>query len=596
MAGREFVQLPEKLRDFRYFLWVVWDHLNLPDPTEIQYDIATFLQSQNIRRKVIQGFRGVGKSWIAAAYAIHQLRMNPQLNFLIVSASKSRADDFSTFTQRLVNEMPILQCLIPDSDQRNSKIAFDVSYAEADQAPSVKSIGITGQLSGNRADVIIADDIEVSNNSATQPMREKLAESIKEFDAIFKSQQDGEQRNPSGEQQKGSVIYLGTPQSDQSIYNLLPGRGYTVRIYPAQYPNWEQRAFYGDRLAPIIARRLKEEPSLIGAPTDPARFGTQELQERLASFGRSGYALQYMLDTSISDKYRYPLQIRDLIITTIDSDVGPEKIIHTNDPQYELKDLPCVGLAGDRYFAPLQTVGDMLPYAMSVMAIDPSGRGNNASSYCVCKQLNSQIFCMDVGGFLDGYGDNTLSALANIAKKYQVNYVVIESNFGDGMFKALIEPYFSRTYPVTIEEVRHSTQKEKRIIDTLEPVMNQHKLIMNRRVVENDYSLLHTNVSSDMAVKYMLMYQLSHLTRDRGSLALDDRVDILSIAVNYFTTAMNRDTERQMSKRKEEELQKALDVFLGRVSGGVKALVYDHLGKANIVSSTSRQPNSGYKL
>jgi hypothetical protein len=584
-----FTPLPDKLKDFRYFLWLVWKHLNLPPPTDIQYDIANFLQDSSKRRKVVEGFRGVGKSWIAAAYTVHQLRMNPQLNFLIISASKQRADDFSTFVQRLINEMEILQCLVPSSDQRSSKISFDVSYAEADQAPSVKSVGITGQLSGSRADVIIADDIEVPNNSATQSMREKLSEAIKEFEAIVKPPSAD---NPAG----GAIIFLGTPQSDQSIYNALPERGYTVRVYPARYPTWEQRDFYGNRLAPVISSKLRANPSLTDTPTDPQRFGSEELMEREASYGKSGFALQYMLDTSVSDRYRYPLRIPDLIIMDTDIDLGPEKVIYTNTPAFELKDLPCVGLAGDKYFGPLQTVGTMVPYEMSVMVIDPSGRGNNETSWCVCKQLNSQIFCHDIGGFLNGYGEETLTRLVNTAHRHRVNCVAIESNFGDGMFKALIEPYFSRIYPVTIEEVRHSTQKEKRIIDTLEPVLNQHRLIINRRVVENDYNMIHTNVSSDMAVKYMLMYQLSHMTKDRGSLALDDRVDVLAMAVGYFAAAMNRDTERQLRKRKESALEKELEAFVGNTKRGYISLIFDGKGQVSGNTGGAGDRSGGYVI
>ena len=36
------------------------------------------------------------------------------------------------------------------------------------------------------ADEIIADDVEVPNNSFTQPMRDKLSEAVKEFEAILK--------------------------------------------------------------------------------------------------------------------------------------------------------------------------------------------------------------------------------------------------------------------------------------------------------------------------------------------------------------------------------------------------------------------------
>lgn len=150
--------LPDPLAsDFRAFLVLVWQHLNLPYPTPIQLDIASYLQF-GPNRRVITAYRGVGKSWITSAYVVWRLRNDPSLKFLVVSASKDRADNFTTFTLRLIAEMPILQCLMPQDGQRCSKVAFDVGPALADHSPSVTSKGITSQLSGSRADEIVSDD------------------------------------------------------------------------------------------------------------------------------------------------------------------------------------------------------------------------------------------------------------------------------------------------------------------------------------------------------------------------------------------------------------------------------------------------------
>ena len=55
--------------DFRYFLTAVWTHLNLPAPTRAQLCIAEYLQT-GPKRLQIQAFRGVGKSWITAAFVL----------------------------------------------------------------------------------------------------------------------------------------------------------------------------------------------------------------------------------------------------------------------------------------------------------------------------------------------------------------------------------------------------------------------------------------------------------------------------------------------------------------------------------------------
>ena len=121
--------MDNRLKNFKNFLFLCWKHLNLPEPTPIQYDIADYLQSKE-KRLVIEAFRGVGKSWITSAFVVHQLLLNPQRNILVVSASKSRADDFSTFTQRLIGEMPLLSHLIPRDNQRHSKIRFYRSFSK----------------------------------------------------------------------------------------------------------------------------------------------------------------------------------------------------------------------------------------------------------------------------------------------------------------------------------------------------------------------------------------------------------------------------------------------------------------------------------
>jgi len=552
-----------QLKDFRNFLYLVWKHLNLPDPTPLQYDIADFMQD-GPKRSVIMAFRGVGKSWICSAYAVHQLLLDPTKNILVVSASKNRADDFSTFTLKIIHDIPVLQDLIPKNDQRFSKIAFDVGPAPAAHAPSVKSLGISSQLTGSRADIIIADDIEVPNNSATQGMRDKLDEQVKEFEAIIKPLDTSR------------ILFLGTPQCEDSIYNKLRERGYNARIWTSEYPGKDLVVKnYDNDIAPFITNRITNES--VGTTTEPTRFSDLDLEERKMSYGRTGYALQFMLNPRLSDADRYPLKINDLVITDIDTDLAPEKIIWSSDRDNENKDLPNVGLGGDRYHKPSKTIGDMIPYTGSVMSIDPSGRGKDETGYAVVKMLNGQLFVPQAGGLKGGYDEQTLKLLVNIAKDNKVNKIIVESNFGDGMFQELLKPLLFTLYPCSVEEVRHSKQKELRIIDVLEPVLNQHKLIVDPSVVQHDYKSAQSYPIEHQA-KYMLMYQLSRITKDKGSLIHDDRLDALSIAVAYWVEQMNQVVDNNISDRKQELLDKELtsftDSFYKRSVKGPRAMLW----------------------
>ena len=538
-------EIPKALHDFRNFTYLVWQHLGLPEPTPIQYDIAQYLQDSP-KRCIIEAFRGVGKSYITAAYVVHQLLLNPQLKFMVVSASKARADDFSTFTQRIICDLPICQHLVAKEGQRWSKIAFDVAPAKASGSPSVKSVGVTGQLTGSRADIIIADDVEVPNNSMTHMMREKLGETVKEFDAVLKPE--------------GKIIYLGTPQNEMSLYNVLLSRGYEMRVWPARYPTLERaEKAYGGRLAPLLYDSLQNKGNaLYGLPTDAKRFDDEDLLERELSYGRSGFALQFMLDTSLRDANKYPLKLADLIIYSCDKTSAPEKMVY--GIMKPISDIPNVGLAGDKFYAPEDTIG-RADYTGSILAIDPSGRGSDETAYAIVKMLNGFLYVVDAGGVEGGYSEETLQHLTDLAKIHQVNMVLVESNFGDGMFTELLKPYLTKTYPVTIEEVRHSKQKEARIIDTLEPVMNQHRLIVDPKVVQKDYDSVQ-HMPPDKGVKYMLTYQMTRITKVRGALAHDDRLDVLAMAVQYWVDQMAADADNAIQVRKEELLDNELDKFM----------------------------------
>jgi len=530
---------------FKNFAWYIWKELGLPPPTPIQYDIADFLQS-GPRRRVIMAYRGVGKSWLTAAYACWLLWKDPQHKIMVVSASKERADAFSVFVKRLIDTMPELQHLRSRSEQRTSNLAFDVGPALPDQSPSVKSVGITGQLTGSRADTIIADDVETPKGVQTVVQREKLAELIKELDAVLK---------PGGE-----IIYLGTPQTEESLYNKLPERGYSIRIWPARYPrDSKHRAVYGDRLAPLIADAYDANPRLAWQNCEAIRFTDDDLMEREASYGRSGFMLQFMLDASLADSERYPLKLSDLIVMDIDREVAPIRVVYSSGPEYIVPELPSVGFTGDRLYRPMYVAPEMEAYTGKVMAIDPSGRGGDETGYAVIGMLRGMMHCRRAGATKGGYDDETLETLAHIARAEQVNTVVIESNFGDGMFQKMLSGVLARIYPCSIEEVKHyGASKENRIIDALEPVLNQHRLVM-------DATVLRADQKSDQ--RYQLFYQLTRITRDRGALRHDDRLEALSMAVKFWADQLARDVSQEEDRYQEELLDQQYQDFIQSVLG-----------------------------
>ena len=529
----------EKARQhFWAFVYIVWKSIGLPNPTPIQVDIAQYLQNLPSDRIVIQGFRGVAKSFLTCAYAVWRLWPNRDLKVLIISASRDRADDNARFIKSIIRTLPFLADMKADKSQLDTQNIFNVGGAQADISPSVKSVGITGQITGTRADLLISDDVEVPKNSGTQMQRDKLSEAVKEYDAILK---------PGGQ-----IIYLGTPQNEASLYNTLRRRGYETRIWTVLYPESdEEMESYGDSLAPFIRDKYLSDPKkYAGKPTDPSRFDEIEIEKRRLSYGRAGFALQFMLNTNLSDYEKYPLKVSDLIIDSLDPHETSTKWAWANGVQQRMGDIPCVAMNGDMYYAPLSRSPDTLPYTGTVMAIDPAGRGSDESAYAVMKALNGYLFLMDVGGFTEGYSDLALTQMAQLAKFWQVNEIVVEANFGDGMFTKLMSPIFSKIHPCAITEVKNTKQKELRIIDTLEPVLMRHKLIVNQSVIENDYRRYESGQT------YSLIYQMTRICRDKNAIAHDDRLDAVTMAVAYWLSSMDIDGDKKEegSERSIEEM------------------------------------------
>jgi len=534
--------------DFKLFLQALWEQLDLPSPTRAQYSIADYLQ-HGPKRLQIQAFRGVGKSWITGAFVLWTLFNDPERKIMIISASKERADNMSIFLQKLIIETPWLSHLQPKSDDsRWSRISFDVNCSPH-QAPSVKSVGITGQLTGSRADLMILDDIEVPGNSMTELMREKLLQLCTEAESILTPKRDSR------------IMYLGTPQTTFTVYRKLAERNYRPFVWPSRYPRKDKLSQYEGLLAPQIQEDLEagvEE----WAVTDPDRFADDDLIEREAAMGRSNYMLQFQLDTSLSDAEKFPLKMADLVVTSVNPTTAPDSVIWCSDPSNVIKDLPTVGLPGDYFYSPMQLNGEWTDYTETICSVDPSGRGTDETAAAFISQKNGFLYLHEMRAYRDGYSDDTLLNILRGCRKYKVTKLVIETNFGDGIVCELFKKHLQQTgLAIDVEEVRANVRKEDRIIDALEPILNQHRLVVDRSVIEWDYKS-NKNEAPELRLLYMLFYQMSRMCREKGAVKHDDRLDCLAQGVKYYTDAMSINAHDTIKQRKRDEWNSMLDDFL----------------------------------
>jgi len=534
---------------FPLFLSLVWKSLDLPRPTRAQLAIAEYLQ-HGPKRLQIQAFRGLGKSWIAAAFVLWVLWKDKDKKILVISASKQRADDFTIFCQKCIQEFDWLTGMRPvDDDQRWSRVSFDIAGCRPAQSPSVKSVGITGQITGSRADLIVFDDVEVPANSATDLMREKLLQLVTEGESVLTPKQDSR------------IVFLGTPQTTFTVYRTLRERNYRPFVWPARYP--KSLVGYEDVLAPQLVADIEKQghDKVRWQPTD-TRFSEINLLEREQSMSRSNFMLQFMLDTSLSDALKFPLKLSDFSVMPLDPSKGPSDVVWGSDKE-TLLDLPAVALPGDRWHRPKST-GEYVPYNQTIVAVDPSGRGKDETVAVVLSQINGFIFLRDILATQDGYSDKTLRGILTMARRYSASMCLIESNFGDGAVMELMKKHAQEMkVGMAFEEVRATTRKEDRIIDTLEPVLNQHRLVIDEKLVTWDYQSNH-DMAPEERLPRMLMYQLTRMCREKGAVKHDDRVDALALGVKYFQDIL-------AISAKEHEIHKSRQQWDNMVEGFLRA-------------------------
>ena len=561
---------------FATFMAETWSFLGLPPPTRAQREVANYLQhgldssqlvklsKQDIaiaeagrRECVIRAFRSLGKSYIAAAFVIWRLMRQPRdEKVLVISASGSKSREFVHQLRSIILAMPLVSWMLEgnreeDSERRDTSIAFDIAHSSLSQSYSVKAVGLTGQITGSRATLIIADDIEVEENCRTEDARARLLMAVQnDFSAIVKTEQES----------LGDIVFLGTPRVQFSLYNTLVSKmGYTCFTVPILYPTAERRPNYllktdrmvtKDILAPYLIDLFNKGLLTEGDITD-TRFSREEVNV-MQSQGVESFTLNMLLDTSLSDLERFPLKLYDLMIHPLIGNQAPISIAWGK--VNILHSLPNVGLTNDFFVGPAAVSEQVRPFEQTIMFVDPSGRGADESAWAIVSSLNGFLYIRRVRGTRNP--EEAYKLIAFDAKNYEVHTIFIEPNFGGGSWMYALQPILYHIYPAgcSVQESEWAKgRKETRIIDTLEPALLQHRLVVDANVVQDDLKL---------PSKHSLFYQMTHITRDAGAIAHDDRIDAVAGAVAYFMKHLALDTNEQMRELEEYEAERFFQEYL----------------------------------
>lgn len=540
----------------------------------VQKDIGHYLEHGPLYR-MIQAQRGQAKTTITAIYAVWRLIQNPSTRIVILSAGENMASQISTLIIQLISGMDILSVLRPDraAGDRASRENYDVHYTlkGPDKSPSIACFGATSTVQGSRADLLIADDIESYKNSRTPVQREVLTDITRDFTSICS---------------KGDIIYLGTPQSVDSIYNALPSRGYDIRIWTGRFPTPEEIPNYNGFLAPRILQIVKARPELQtgggpmgdrGQAVDSVIVPEDKMVAKEIDQGPSFFQLQHMLDTALMDAGRYPLDVSKIFFTDLRSDKAPLEMNLYRDRNMKIPVPNQYPLTLDYHLVPDR--GSVFgKYNQTYMYIDPAGGGQNGdeTGYAITSEAAGKIFVRKVGAVKGGLEKERMEELVKIAVDNRVNMIGIEKNFGNGALASVLTPMLNKKVaelgidPIGIEDVWESGQKELRIIDILEPAIENGSIIMDEEVIEDDWELCQKYAIQDRQT-YSLFYQMARITRDKNCLIHDDRLDALAGAVRFFVQSLAKDEAMALNRAKQDAYNKMVKNPLGMPSHSNRA-------------------------
>lgn len=247
-------------------LWNKTQNTNTPD---LHYRIADWLNecwTRGRKRLAMTVFRGAGKSTLSAIFAAWVLSEDPDLRILVISADQLLAHKMVRNTRKIIEKHPLTAHLMPEKPDQWAADRFTVKRPKELRDPSFLAKGITSNVTGSRADIIICDDVEVPNTCNTADKRKALREKLLEIEFVL---------TPDGTQ-----LYLGTPHTWFSLY--------------AEDPRTEigEETIFLDGFQRLKIPVLDKS----GQSVWPERFTLEGLNEQKRKSGPNAFASQMMIE------------------------------------------------------------------------------------------------------------------------------------------------------------------------------------------------------------------------------------------------------------------------------------------------------------
>ena len=478
------------------------------------------------RNTLLLASRGSGKSTLTGMYVLWDLFQNYTTTILVVSRGEDRAKDMLKGVKSFLDLHPLVNHMRPDEAQRDNVSEIEIGPAKGTlgRGMSLRSIGITGQLTGLRAHKIIADDCEGPNHE-TAPAVDRLMDQVAEFQMI---------RIPGGR-----ILFLGTPQSEFSLYGRLARTGqYEVhRACLVEEDILDRRKSGADWLkTTVLSSRW------------PDRFSDQDLMQTRASLSERLWKLHFLLDLSETKDAAPPFRLRDLPILDWPSKTRAAPVTFQKGGE-KLHGLPRGSASDDDDWHLCANVSnDVSPYQMTIAAVDPargleSGASDAIGLSIVSLSLGGRGVIRVARGVRAKTVEEAILETARVIAEYRATSLVVES-INEGLFGPTLQKALAQYgYPMSFRAVTGGNMKKgRRVIEQVGSALATGRVAIAKDVLEH-------GDASEFVTQY------SGFSMDARKLRWDDIIDSLAFALAELKGALSVDSEEEIALFQRERFE-----------------------------------------
>lgn len=426
--------------DFKLFV-VIWNQQQSMPTPKIHLNMAQWLEfnwQKGNTRLLLMAFRSAGKSTIVGLFAAWLLYKRADLRILVLAADFSLSKRMVRNVKRIIERHPLTQKLLPDSPDQWASDRFTVKRMMELRDPSMLAKGITSNITGSRADIVICDDVEVPNTCDTAEKRRELRERLGEMNYVLV---------PGGTQ-----LYVGTPHNYHTIY----------ADQPRQELGEEAEFLSGFKRLKIPVLDNKGESAWI------ERYSENDIARIREGAGPNKFASQMMLE---------PRNIAEGRLNT--------KLLQVYDHKLD-------------YAKELQTLFLGQTKLASASAFwDPafgSAKGDHSVCAVIFADADGNLYLHNIAYIKTNEQSDQDEAtqqcqrIAEIAKQHYLPSLSVEIN-GIGKFlpNILRNELAKAKTPCKVQEISQSRAKDTRILEAFDAVLAAKRLYVHRSVLQSPF-------------------------------------------------------------------------------------------------------------